>query len=709
MDEKERQEFDLEDILKEFSDDALPEASEALSQETLSVLTAELEIPEEELSALMAEPAIAQEETAQEIPAAQVPAEEAAAEEPKAEAQTTVVTDQTIRLEFIPDAKGRVNNAQPIDDEEENQPLPAPEPEKKEAFSQNWEPEYEQPIAEYVPPQPIVFRPRSRLRELKRKLVAGPEKRYYELSEKGLGKLQFAIFLSFLVVVVSAVATVIYAMGMVPENRQRLMVFSQFLAMLVSALLGSFQLIEGVTDLFRKRFTLNTLMVFTFMVCCVDGVFCLQEQRIPCCAAFSLQVMMSLWNAYHNRTTQLDQLDTMRKASRLDGIRSVDSYYQEAAGFVRGEGEVDDFMDTYQKSSTPEKVLSIYAIAVLIISIGAGITGGVLHDLHFGIQVTAVTLLAAVPATAFITLSRPMAVLERRLHALGTVLCGWQGVKGLCRKAVFPVKHDDLFPSGCIKMNGVKFFGQRSPDEVVAYAAALIGADGGGLVPLFNQLLDSRNGIHYDAVNLQAYDGGIGAEVNGEPVLAGSLAFLRTMGVEVQEGIRVSNAVCVAVDGEMCGLFALNYEKLRSASAGLATLCAYRKLKPVLVTNDVMITESFIRSRFGVNPKKMEFPDHEVRLALQDRQPAEDARSLALVTSEGLAPFAYAVTGARSLRTASILGLVIHMLGGIVGMAMMVILAVLGAAELLTPGNLFLYMLVWMIPGLLVTGWTRTI
>lgn len=701
MDEKERQEFDLEDILKEFSDEALPEESVELSQEELSALTAELEIGEEALSELMTEPA---------IPSEEVPEEASTAEEaPAAEVQAPAEMEQTIRLEFIPDAKGHVNNAQPIEDEEETQPAAPSAPEKEEAFSQNWEPEYEQPIAEYVPPQPIVFHPRSRLRELKRKLVAGPEKRYYELSEKGLGKLQLAIFLSFLVVVASAVATAMHAMGMVPENRQRLMVFSQFLAMLVSALLGSFQLIEGVADLFKKRFTLNTLMVFTFVVCCVDGVFCLQEQRIPCCAAFSLQVMMSLWSAYNTRTTQLGQLDTMRKASRLDGIRSIECYYQEAAGLVRGEGEVEDFMDTYQKPSTPEKIMSIYAIAVLLISIGAGVTGGILHDMHFGVQVTAVTLLAAVPATAFITLSRPMAVLERRLHAMGTVLCGWQGVKGLCRKAVFPVKHDDLFPSGCIKMNGVKFFGDRSPDEIVAYAAALIGADGGGLVPLFNQLLESRNGIHYDAVNLRAYDGGIGAEVNGEPVLAGSLDFLRTMGVEVQEGIRVSNAVCVAVDGEMCGLFALNYEKLRSASAGLATLCAYRKLKPMLVTNDVMITEGFIRSRFGINPKKMEFPDHETRLVLQDRQPQEGARSLALVTREGLAPFAYAVTGARSLRTASILGLVIHMLGGVLGMAMMVILAVLGAAELLTPGNLFLYMLVWMIPGMLITGWTRTI
>lgn len=67
------------------------------------------------------------------------------------------------------------------------------------------------------------------------------------------------------------------------------------------------------------------------------------------------------------------------------------------------------------------------------------------------------------------------------------------------------------------------------------------------------------------------------------------------------------------------------------------------------------------------------------------------------------------MTGARSLRSAARLGLAVHMLGGIVGIAMMLILAIIGARELLTPGNVLLYELAWLIPGLLITEWTRSI
>ena len=112
---------------------------------------------------------------------------------------------------------------------------PVAEEEPVEPFSEEWEPEYEQPIGEYVPPQPIVFRPKSRLQELKRKLIAGPEKRYYELAEQGLGKLQAAIFLNLLIAVAAIGATFLYSMNYIPAQRLRLMIFWQFLALLLSA------------------------------------------------------------------------------------------------------------------------------------------------------------------------------------------------------------------------------------------------------------------------------------------------------------------------------------------------------------------------------------------------------------------------------------------------------------------------------------------
>ena len=678
----------------------LPEVVEV--EETaapMEKLTVEQEDTEEDISeemefdldAIMKEFGSAPEEPEEE------PEETAPAEEETEE--TEPVTADTIRLDTIAVEKKakKLRFAAPITEEEDREP-----------YSEQWEPEYEQPMGEYVPPQPIQFRPRSRIRELKRKLVAGPEKRYYELAEQGLGKLQLAIFFSVIVALVCAGSTVLYAMGFVPENRMKLMVFSQFFLMLVSALLGYNQLIEGVSDVFKGRFSLNTMLVVTFVLCCLDGALGLQQLRVPCCAAFSLIVTMSLWSAHNRRNTEMGQMDTLRKAVRLDGVCISSDYYEKKKGLLRTEGEPEDFMDHYEKPSTPEKVMCWYALLATVASLGIGVASYLFYqDVFIAVQVAEVCLLAALPATIFITLSRPKALLQRRLHNVGTVICGWQGVKRLRGKAVFPVEYSDLYPVGSARMNGVKFFGSRPTDEVVAYCTAVVTANASGLTPLFQQVLESRNGYHYDCQDLQCYEGGIGGLVEGEAVLVGSMSFLKEMGVEIPDGMRVNQAVCVAIEGELCGLFALTYENTRSAVVGLASLCSGRNAMPIFATEDFLLNPGFIRSRFGIKPKKLRFPEIAVRKELQAKQPDEEKPAVMLVTREGLASYASGIAGAKALHGGSWVGLALHLLGGIVGLGIMVFLMLLGRWDLLVPVNLFAYQLVWMIPGLLVSEWTR--
>lgn len=608
----------------------------------------------------------------------------------------TQVTDQTIAFT-------------PVQQETSREPAPVPqEAPKTEPYSENWEPEYEDPMGEYIPPEPIVFRPKSRLRELKKKLIAGPEKRYYQLTERGFGKLQAAILGCGAVSLLSVITAVMHAMGVVPEERMRLLVFSQLLGLMISALLGSYQLMEGFGDLIKRRFSLNTLLMFSLVACAADGILCLYQVRVPCCAPFSLNMTMSLWCAYHNRTTELKQMDTMRKAIRLDSVALEEDLYDGLPGILRGEGQVEDFMDHYRVQAGPERTLNTYALVSLFLSLGIAITAGVLGGIMTGVRLFSASLLVAVPATAHIAVSRPTATLERKLHKLGAVLCGWHGVSALNTKAVFPLHSEDLFPAGSVKMNGLKFYGSRNPDQVVAYTTAVMAADGGGLAPLFNQLLDSRNGYHFEVETLRRYpNGGVGGIVNGEAVLVGTRSFIKEMGVEIPEGAKISQAVYAAVDGVLNGVFAITYNKTKSAALGLTTLCAYRGLTPVLTSGDFMLTEEFIAVKFGVNPRRMAFPERKVRDAIASCQASEEAEVAALTTQEGLAGAAYAVTGARALHNTCITGVAVQMVGGILGLLIMLALSVVHAEYLVTPENLLLYELVWMIPGLLITEWTR--
>ena len=705
MNEKEREleELNLEDILQEFGADD----RSLIGEPAFEILDRDVQQEEAAPEVSAEEPESVEEAAEIPVEEPETPAEEpgeAGAEETESaeedsereEAPQTDEEDDTIRLDDLSQIAQRKESAAVMEGETSR-------------LDSLWKNEPEIPEGGIQPP-PIAFRPKQRLRELKRKLIAGPEKRYYELSEIGVGKLQAAMLVCFLVVAVSAGAGVLYSAGLVPENRQRLMVFSQVLAMLLGALMGSQQMIEGVSDLFHGKFTMNTMLTVTFLACCADSVLCLQELRVPICAAFTLEVFMALWAAYHRRTTEMGQMDTMRKASRLDSLVKCENYLDEKDAYLRGEGQVADFMEHYDEIPRPERIQNIYAFVALAASVAIAALAFVQHGLSMALQSFSTTLLVAVPASFFVTVTRPMAMVERRLHRLGTVLCGWQGIKGLRGKMLFPLLDADLFPAGSCKMNGVKFYGKRAPEVIIAYAAAMMDANGGGLAPAFEELLTNRGGIRHEAYNLQFYgNGGIGAEICEEPVLMGSLDFLKEMGVEIPDGITVKQAVYVAIDGELSGLFAIAYPRMKYAASGLATICGNRKLSPVVLADDFMVTGPFLKEKFGVRTKRMIFPDRQTRQELSEKKQTEGTAALALTTQEGLAPMAYAITGARAVRTAWKLGLVIHLLGGTLGLLIMAALAYLGSTDLLTPLNILAYQALWAIPGLLVTLWPRTI
>ncbi len=599
----------------------------------------------------------------------------------------------------------------PVEPEPEQIPQQPPLPEGAEPFGSGWEPEYEQPAGEYTAPEPIVFRPRTQAQSLKRKLVAGPERRYYALAEQGLGKLQACIFLNLFVVILGIASIGMYHFGMIQPNRMRLLVFGELFAMLFSALLASGCLVNGFVSLFKGRFNLDTLLLATFLVCMADGYFCLQEVRVPFCATFSLQASMALWAEFQRRSTEMGQMDTLRKASRLNRVAKAPGCFEDRPGFYITQGELEDFTDTYEKTTGGEKLVNLYALIALLVTGAIALVTGLSNGISSALQIWSAGLLAAAPATIFISQSRPMAILERRLHKLDTVMCGWQGIKATTGAAAVPLTDWNLFPAGSVKINGVKFYTNQEPDLVIAYAAALFEASGNCLSPLFEQLREQRNGRHFDVQNYRSYaSGGLGGEVNGESILIGTISFLQEMGVETPEGTRVNQAVYLAIDAELCAVFALAFGKLKGVSAGLGTLCNYRGLTPVLTSENFLLSESFIRAKFAVNTRRLAFPSMQERSKVAAWAPdISSSVPCALMTQDSLAGYAYAITGGRAVYTASMLGAIIHILGGVLGLLIVLALAIVHSGVLLTPSNLLLFQLIWTIPGLLITEWTRNI
>jgi hypothetical protein len=275
------------------------------------------------------------------------------------------------------------------------------------------------------------------------------------------------------------------------------------------------------------------------------------------------------------------------------------------------------------------------------------------------------------------------------------------------RRTFYPLSHDDLFPEGALKLGGVKFYGTVDPARVVSYTTALLTREGSGLLKLLRQLPRSRAGANHTVEDFTHHPGGISGQVDGFHLLIGTAQCMDASGVTLPSESRDSEAIFTAVEGQLCGVFSLTYHRAKSSTAGIRALLSDRRIRPVVMARDFSLTPKFLRDKLAVNPRRIRFPQHEIRLKMSEVTSAEDAPVVALINNSNFAPKAYALTGARALKSALRWGSVIHILGGTIGLIAVGVLALNGGIALLSPENLLLYSTIWSIPGLLTTQKTK--
>ena len=657
---------DLEDIIREYSSRRLPDLQKAMPDD-----------------------AARQED----VTAATVRLETAGTDTVRMDA----VTSDTVRLGAPVKA---AQDTKPLPDLDEDVRVYQPAKKKKPA-------EVTAPVEERTKREPIAFPGKNRVQQLRESLENGPQRRYEDLSEKSLSRQRAGLILHGALFLAAVVLSMLaYQAEGLPL---KLMVAGQLVLLLGSALAGARLIVEGVTAVLRRSFRMESLLTVSFAVCCLDGLLCLQNGHVPFGPGFALQMLMAQWAGYQRRQTEMSQLDTLRRATDLTAVVKSEKYYKGLPAYQTAPGRPEDFMDHYRETPGPEKALCRCALAVAVLGAVLAVTVSVLHGFFAGVRAYAAAVLAATPASVFICIQRPAAILEKRMHKLGTVLCGWRGLQNIEKHGFYPLEHGDLFPNNHVKLNGVRFYGERNVNTIVAYVSALMAADGGALAAPFEQLRFSRNARVCRVEELTSYPDGIGGQIDGLSVVAGTVEFMEHMGVALPDGARIPHAVYAAINQSLCAVFAVSFTRSKSSASGLRTLCDSGHVRPILVDCDFILTEPFLEEKLGVDVHRMQFPDCMTRMKLAQKKADENAPAIALATRGGLAQRACAVTGGAALRSAWRAGAVVHALGGGIGFLAVAILALQGSLFLLTPYNLLLYGCVWMIPGLLMAEWTRNI
>ena len=415
-------------------------------------------------------------------------------------------------------------------------------------------------------------------------------------------------------------------------------------------------------------------------------------------------LLAALWSVWLEKRAKWRTLKTVLSMEQPVAAAKEEEAWHGLDCIFRTAGSLDDFTAMLETPDAAQKVMRIYAPAMMVASFLLAGYASIRGQGDF-LWSWAAILTAALPTGGFLACCRPFSILAKRLQQDDAAICGWQGAKILSGECGIVIEDADLFPKENVSMNGMKMYSELPTRQVVGYATAVIQAAGSGLLPLFEEVMKNEDGRHYKADSFRQYEGGgLGAEIRGDVVLLGSLAFMRLMGVHVPEGTRVQSALYISVNKELVGVFALTYQPSPGTRSGLNRILHSAGLTPILGTRDFMITPALVKKRYKISVDRVEFPVVAERIRLSEETAGADGQQGALMAKESFLSFAAAAAGGRLLRRAVHGAVTLSVFSGILGLALMGVLTYLGSVMALSSLNLALFHLIWAVPTLLVTG-----
>ena len=479
------------------------------------------------------------------------------------------------------------------------------------------------------------------------------------------------------------------------------------LVLLAALLISNY---PGIRDAFRgirsKRFSPMLLILAAALFTALDTFGAAKAVRPTYTVVVGALLMVELWGRYDRGMALVTTLKVLRERELAAGVSEVQDTVSGSKGLTRTVPDVERFMQKLETRDFMDKIMSVYTPAALVG--GLVITGLIGFGLHRDLIWTgSLVFLGSVPLAGLLAFPRLFLLMARKLSGSHAAICGFHGAEAFGGEHSILIGDEDIFPAGSLALNGFKVY-NGSPDRLIAYAAAAAKHSGSAFAPLFDDLLLAHNGRRYTVDTFRFYDsGGIGATIIGDVVLMGSLEFMKRMGVHMDKGTKVRQAVYMSVNGELAAVFAVKYNPPENLRRGLASIAGNRHFKGILVTRTFLGTPGFLKSKFGIPTGSFEYPDTRKRLRLSQAEMKRSGAQGAILARDSFTGFAQAATGGRVLRSATTLGALLAVLSGAIGLLFMGVLASLPAYETATAVNLLLYILAWLAPTLLLTGWGR--
>lgn len=447
----------------------------------------------------------------------------------------------------------------------------------------------------------------------------------------------------------------------------------------------------GVRQLRGMECGMELLAVLLCILAIPETMVSIRALRLCLCALSSVVLLCVLWAAERRaQSMRISALTLMNAGVGAVSVGRAENAWRGRSAAVCGRDE-REALEAMLDAEDPQRAMMRWFVpAAILASTLLAAIGAIIGKIQF-FRIWTAMLLACAPIGGILAFVLPYSLTASRLNRMKAALGGWYGARVLRGCDAIFVDDEALFPGQSLKLSGVKVFGRFDSVQVINYCASVLQQIGSHVV----DRLAAFDGALPPVQALRYYDeGGVGGEIGPDSVLVGTWNFMKQMGVHMEEGIRIRQALYVSVRGELAGLIALRYEAAPKVRTALEKLSAFGAPLPVLAGTDVLITPKMLRAKFRLPLRKLVWPPLRERVELASGS-AEGAESGALLSRPSLEALVSVCSGARSLTLCTWVCLALGVLAALSGVGLLFFRAIGGAFETVSCAGMLLFMCAW--------------
>ena len=346
------------------------------------------------------------------------------------------------------------------------------------------------------------------------------------------------------------------------------------------------------------------------------------------------------------------------------------------------------------------KVAPITSVIAIVIALFYGVV-----KLSFGGALNTLALITAlaIPVSTLLAVNFPVRRLCKNLLGYGAMLAGYPSIKQFCDSTAIMLDANELFPTDCIELEGIKTYEEYNVDESLLCGIAVLKEAQNPLANAFDSVI-SETGESLPEVESVLYEDELGLVgwINGERILVGSRNLLDKYSVETptpeyeerytSKGRQITY---ISRAGRLVAMVVTNYHADQELQAELQRAEA-NGISFLIRTTDYNISDDLVAKLYGLFYRSIKVLPTGLGHVLKEAQTSTEETSRSyLITGGKAASLARAVSGSVKIKSNISLAIMIQLIAIVLGILTASVLTLYANIGVMGSLEVLIYTLFW--------------